>query len=229
MKSKTEFYKAFFEGLDKKGFIVKEPSSPDYIADIYQKDKLIAFFTKQDAVLKNPFIEASEKLIERVQAMAETTAIACGICSDKPYEDDKITQDKNKVVKINEHNNVVLACKHHPLFHYVLSTYRMDRENNNTPMQRQYFYNKEEAFESFATRSGLVDEKKLFSETDLKIIHAGLVKMRTIDEDLSHDDMDSVERLVDKIEDILPELYKKEKAFEFSKMFNFFDVGMERE
>ena len=150
------------------------------------------------------------------------------LTSDKPYEDDKVTKDKNGATKINEHNGVVLACKHHPLLHYVLCTYRMDKENNDTPMQRQYFYNKEEAFENFATRSGLVDEKKMFSETDLKIIHAGLVKMRTVDDDLTHDDIDSVQRLVDKIEDILPELYKKDKTFEFAKMFNFLDVGMER-
>ena len=174
MKSKTEFYKAYFEALDKKGFQVKQPSSPDYIADIYHKDKPIAFFTKQDAVLKNPFVDIPEKLLERVQAMAETTAIACGICSDMPYDKDKVKEEANKVVKINEHNGVVLACKHHPLFHYVLSTYRMDKENNNAPMQRQYFYNKDEAFESFAVRSGLVDEKKLFSETNLKIIHTCL-------------------------------------------------------
>ena len=30
MKSKVEFYKAFFEELEKKGFGVAQPSSPDY-------------------------------------------------------------------------------------------------------------------------------------------------------------------------------------------------------
>lgn len=96
-------------------------------------------------------------------------------------------------------------------------------------MQRQYFYNKEQAFESFATRSGLIDEKKLFSETDLKVIHSGLIKMRTIDDDLTADDLESVERLVDKIEDLIPELSKKEKSKDFSRFFNFGEQGMERE
>ena len=84
MKSKSEFYKAFFENLDNKGFTVKQASSPDYIADIYHKDKLLAFFTRQDQVLKNPFAEVPQKFVDRIQSMAETTAIACGICSDKP-------------------------------------------------------------------------------------------------------------------------------------------------
>lgn len=227
MKSKTEFYQSYFEALQKKGFTVQPSTSPDYVADIYYKDKLIAFFTKNDLVMKNPFVEVQDKLMDRVQILAKTTAVACGICSDKPYDEENSVKLPNSLYKINEHNGVVLACKHHPLFEYVLCTYRND-ENKN-PIQRQYFYNKDNAFESFATRSGLIDEKRLFSETDLKIIHAGLVKMRTIDSDLTQDDLNSVERLVDKIEDIIPELQKKEKALDFSWLFNSMERGIERE
>jgi len=227
MKSKTEFYQSYFEALQKKGFTVQPSTSPDYVADIYHKDKLIAFFSKNDMVMKNPFVEVQDKLMDRVQILAKTTAVACGICSDKPFDEETAAKLPNNLYKINEHNGVVLACKHHPLFEYVLCTYRND-ENKN-PIQRQYFYNKDAAFESFATRSGLIDEKRLFSETDLKIIHAGLVKMRTIDSDMTQDDLNSVERLVDKIEDIIPELQKKEKTLDFSWLFNSMERGIERE
>lgn len=227
MKTKAEFYQSYFEALQKKGFTVQPSTSPDYVADIYHKDKLIAFFTKNDMVMKNPFVEVQDKLMDRVQTLAKTTAVACGICSDKPFDEETAEKLPNKLCKINEHNGVVLACKHHPLFEYVLCTYRND-ENKN-PIQRQYFYNKDAAFESFATRSGLIDEKRLFSETDLKIIHSGLVKMRTIDSDLTQDDLNSVERLVDKIEDIVPELQKKEKSLDFSWLFNSMERGIERE
>lgn len=227
MKSKTEFYQSYFEALQKKGFTVQPSTSPDYVADIYHKDKLIAFFTKNDTIMKNPFVEVQDKLMDRVQTLAKTTAVACGICSDKPFDEEAAVKLPNNLYKINEHNGVVLACKHHSLFDYVLCTYRND-ENKN-PIQRQYFYNKDAAFESFATRSGLIDEKRLFSETDLKIIHVGLVKMRTIDSDLTQDDLNSVERLVDKIEDIIPELQKKEKALDFSWLFNSMERGIERE
>ena len=37
MKTKVEFYKAFFEELEKKGFGVAQPSSPDYVVDIQFK------------------------------------------------------------------------------------------------------------------------------------------------------------------------------------------------
>lgn len=228
MKSKTEFYKAYFEVLEKKGFSVRPPSSPDYVADFYHRDRPIAFFAKHDAVVKNPFVEVDEKLLDKLQTLAKTTAIASGICSDKPYDDAIAAKEKNGVVKINEHNGVVLACKQHPIFDYVLSTYRKDAENENTAIQRQYFYGKEAAFEDFALRSGLVDEKKMFSETELKILHAGLVKMRTIDNDLGAEDLNSVGELIDKIEDIIPELGKKERAFDFTKLFSQFENMLER-
>lgn len=228
MKSKTEFYKAFFETIEKKGFSIRPPSSPDYVADLYHRDKPIAFYGKQDAVIKNPFVEVDEKLIDRLQSLARTTAIGCGICSDKPYDDTLAAKEQGGVVKINEHNGVVLACKHHPIFDYVLSTYRKDAEHGNAAIQRQYFYNRDAAFENFALRSGLVDEKKLFSETELKVLHAGLVKMRTVDNDLDAEDLNSVAALIDRIEDIVPELSKKERAFDFTKLFSQIENVLER-
>ncbi len=158
--------------------------------------------------------------MERLQALAKSTAIGCGICSDRPYDEAMAAQDKSGLVKINEHNGVVLVCKQHPIFDYVLSTYRKDMEHGGAPIQRQYFYNKEAAFEDFALRSGLVDEKKLFTETELKILHAGLVKLRTEDQELDKDGMESVAALVERIEDIVPELGKKERTFDFMKLFS---------
>lgn len=228
MKSKTEFYKTYFETLEKKGFSIQPPSSPDYVADIYHRDRQIAFYAKQDTIIKNPFVEVDEKLMDKLQSLAKTTAIGCGICSDKPYDEAVSAKEQNGVVRINEHNGVVLACKHHPIFDYVLSTYRKDTENSNTAIQRQYFYTKEAAFENFALRSGLVDEKKLFSETELKILHAGLVKMRTVDNDLDAEDLNSVAALIDRIEDIVPELCKKERAFDFTKLFSQIENVLER-
>ena len=209
-----------FETLEKKGFSIRPPSSPDYVADIYHKNRQIAFYGRQDAIIKNPFADVEEKLMERLQALAKSTAIGCGICSDRPYDEAAATQDKSGLVKINEHNGVVLVCKQHPIFDYVLSTYRKDMEHGGAPIQRQYFYNKEAAFEDFALRSGLVDEKKLFTETELKILHAGLVKLRTEDQELDQDGMESVAALVERIEDIVPELGKKERAFDFMKLFS---------
>lgn len=102
MKSKTEFYQAYFETIEKKGFSIRPPSSPDYVADIYHREKPIAFYSKQDAIIKNPFVEVDVKLIDRLQSLAKTTAIACGICSDKPYDEALTGKEQGGAVRINE-------------------------------------------------------------------------------------------------------------------------------
>lgn len=108
MKTKVEFYKAFFEELEKKGFGVAQPSSPDYVVDIQFKGKTIAFYTKVDMIEKNPFVEVPEKQMERLWSMARATASLCGICSDQPYEEEKAEKLRNGVMKLNEHNGVIL-------------------------------------------------------------------------------------------------------------------------
>ena len=225
MKSKVEFYKAFFEELEKKGFGVDKPSSPDYVVDILFKGKTVAFYTKNDMIEKNPFEDIPEKQMERLWSIAKATVSLCGICNDKPYDDQKTEKLNNNVMKFNEHNGVILACKQHPLLGYVLSTYKQDTQNNNRPIQRQYFYNKEEAFESFAVRSGLVDEKKLFTESELKILYDGLIKVSTQDESLSQDQLEEVGKLVNRMEELLPELHKEEKRFDMSKLLDAISFG----
>lgn len=229
MKSKVEFYSAFFEELEKKGFGVASPSSPDYVADILFKGKPIAFYTKNDMIEKNPFVETQEKQMERLWDIAKATASLCGICSDQPYDEQKAIKMVNGVVKINEHDGTVLACKHHPLLGYVLSTYRQETPDGK-PVQRQFFYNKDEACESFAVRSGLVDARKLFSETQMRFIHAGLVKLRTQDEEFSEEDLKEIGRLVDRVEELMPDLHKEEKIFDFKRILDIFSMGngMER-
>ncbi len=230
MKSKVEFYQAFFAELEKKGFGVAEPSSPDYVVDIQFKQKTIAFYTKADLLEKNPFVEVPEKQMERLVSMAKATASLCGICSDQPYEEEKVQKLANGVVKVNEHNGVVLACRKHPLFDYVLSTYKQDAQNGNRPIQRQYFYSREEAFESFATRSGLIDGRKLFTEKQLEVIHAGLVKMCTLDEGLSEEELKETGELINRIEELVPQLYREERKFDVTRLLNALSYGngMER-
>lgn len=61
MRSKTDFYRLFFEQLARKGFDVKRSQSSDYIADIYYKNQLVAYFSKADTVIQNPFVAVKDK------------------------------------------------------------------------------------------------------------------------------------------------------------------------
>ena len=51
MRSKTDFYRIFFEQLARRGFQPRRSESSDYIADIYHKGQLIGYFSKADTVL----------------------------------------------------------------------------------------------------------------------------------------------------------------------------------
>lgn len=219
MRTKKEFHKAYFENLAASGFVVKKSASADYLADIYSGGQIMAFFTKQDLIIKNPFLEVPDRIWDTINDRARAVALRCGICTEKPYNEAKAEKMKNGVVKLNELNGVVLTCKKHPLFDYVFSSYRADPENNGQAIQRLYYYNKSAAYQDFAIRAGLVDEKKLFNETEMKVIHAGLVKMMTVDNDLCQDDFNSVARLIDRIEDVLPELKRQDQAFDYDREF----------
>ena len=117
---------------------------------------------------------------------------------------------------------MTLACKEHHLFGYVFSTYRTAPDSGEM-LARQVFYNKEFAGQDFAKRSGLVDEKALFSEEELRVLHAGLVKMSILDHDVSNDARESVERILDKIEEIMPELREADMDFDFDMEFGLND------
>ena len=221
MRSKTDFYRLFFEQLARKGFDVKRSQSSDYIADIYYKNQLVAYFSKADTVIQNPFIAVKEKVMRLINDTAQNTAVKAGICRDCPYTDanEKLP---NGSYKLAEYNGVTLACKEHHLFGYVFSTYRTAPDSGEM-LARQVFYNKEFAGQDFAKRSGLVDEKALFSEEELRVLHAGLVKMSILDQDVSNDAREFVERILDKIEEIMPELREADMDFDFDMEFGLSD------
>lgn len=217
MKSKTEFYKKFFEALTKQGFEVKRSTSADYLADLYYKDQLVAFYTRMDTIEKNPFVTVPDRLMSAIHDLARQTALQAGICVEKPYTD-KDPKIANGVYKLSEYNDVILACKHHPMFEYVFSTYRLSPENG-TPVQRQYFYNKEEALENFAVRSGLIDEKKLFSEEELVLIHSELIKFMITPNDKTVEQFERAGIIIERIEELLPALKDREIHLEFELEF----------
>ena len=157
MRSKTDFYRLFFEQLARRGFEIRRSESSDYIADLYFKRQLVAYFTKADTVVQNPFVSVKDKVLRLIHDTAQATALKAGICTECPYTEanEKLP---NGSYKLSEYNGVTLACKQHHLFGYVFSTYRTAPESGEI-IDRQTFYNKEFAGQDFAKRSGLIDEK----------------------------------------------------------------------
>lgn len=219
MKNKSEFHKAFFEALSKLGYTVKKSASADYYADIYKDGQIMAFYLPNDTIEKNPFIAVKDKIMDEIKDLARTTALRCGICSEKPYDEQQNQKLPGGAFLISRFNDVALAAKYHPLFDYVFRTYRLSPENDK-PMQVQYHYNKAAAMEDYALRAGLVDARKLFSETELTLIHDQLVKFQiSPHNDKTVEEFQTVCAAIDRIEEIVPELKDREVTLDFEHEF----------
>jgi len=218
LKSKIEFYQAFYERLAVQKIEARKSTSADYLVDLWHNGQNIAFFTKAEHIEKNPFIEVNGKIMDAVRETARSTALRCGICSDKPYDENKNEKLANGSYKLAEFNGTVMACKYHHLFDYVFSTYKQTPDNAQ-PIQRQYFYNKNDAMQDFAIRSGLVDERQFFSTDELTAIHLNLVKRRiTPDNDMFHHEIQALDAIVEKIENIMPELADAEITVDLDQL-----------
>jgi len=67
-----------------------------------------------------------------------------------------------------------------------------------------YFSNYEAAKEDFATRGGLVNRYKMFSETEMKLLRQGLVFLGKNSASLTAEQMTNVGKIIEKIEMIIP-------------------------
>ena len=218
MKVKNEFYKAFFESLNKLGYEVKKSSSADYYADIYKNGQIVAFYLPNDMIEKNPFITVTDQVMDEIKDLARHTALRCGICTEKPYTDQNQKLPGGAFL-LSQFNDVALACKYHPLFDYVFRTYRLSPDNQK-PMQIQHYYNKAEAMEQFAVRAGLVDARKLFTETELTLIHDQLVRFQiSPNNDKTVEEFQTVGAAIDRIEEIVPELKEREITLDYEQEF----------
>jgi len=218
MKSKNEFYKAYFEALNRLGYDVKKSTSADYYADIYKSGQIVAFYLPNDTIMKNPFITVTDKVMDEIKDLARTTALRSGICVDKPYTDQSQKLPGGAYL-LAQFNDVVLAAKYHPLFDYVFRTYRLSPESDK-PMQTQHYYNKAEAMEQFALRAGLVDARKLFSETELTLIHDQLVIFQiSPNNDKTVDEFKTACAVIDRMEELVPSLKEREITLDYEQEF----------
>jgi hypothetical protein len=202
LKSKLDFYIAFYEQLAVNGFQAYVPyTKENHIADICVKGYNIAHFTKADTIEPNPYAEGVEEgTIEKIRDIAKSTALTFGICTEKPYNEAKNEQLPDGSYKLAEVDGAVLSCVRHPLLGYVFSAQGQDGG-------RQDFYNKADAKQGFAIVSGLVDENRFFTEKGLTAIYDNLMKqLMTPDNGLDSEAVRESEYILAKIEDLMPAL-----------------------
>jgi len=106
--------------------------------------------------------------------------------------------------KFAQFNGVMLAARMDAdgLLDFV--TWRQTHGNTGVETGNYFADNYEAAKEDFTTRAGLVNRLKMFSETELKLIHQGLVHFGADFSQLTVQQMMSVGKIIEKVEIIVP-------------------------
>jgi hypothetical protein len=89
------------------------------------------------------------------------------------------------------------------------------RDHNGNRETGHYLACYADAKEDFAARSGLIDRRKLFTETELRLIRSGLAELGDITPDRGFSEMKAIRALVEKIDDIvIPKIARQEQDAE---------------
>jgi hypothetical protein len=111
--------------------------------------------------------------------------------------------------KMCELGKIVLAAKMMNYGYLEYVTWQQDLEKTRVDAGH-YFTDYEAAKEDFASRAGLIDRNKLFTETEMKLIRQGLVHLGINFPDLTHEQNTLLGKVVEKIEMIVPEIQEHE-------------------
>ncbi|MHB8064911.1 MAG: hypothetical protein ACYDG2_20195 [Ruminiclostridium sp.] len=136
------------------------------------------------------------------------------------------TKGFEKYKLLAEYNNVIFAaCEVTSLdltMHKVQSlnyvTWEKDRDASDNGVCTGHYFDDhyEAAKEDFAARSGLVRKDKIFSETEMVAVYAGLVKLDSIDESIKNKISNLIPDIEDKIYEKKPQFHENEKYEEES-------------
>lgn len=113
---------------------------------------------------------------------------------------------------LSEYNGVVLAARDDSKKAYEhgmeFATWEYS-DDRSSFINGKYTTDYDKAKEDFAVRCGLVNRYKMLSETELKLIHQGLVHLGANYPHLTSEQMTNVGKLIEKVEMIVPEIQER--------------------
>jgi hypothetical protein len=208
LKSKIDFYIAFYEQLALQGFRAYKSSydyDNKYLADICFKGYNIAHLTKTDHIVPNPHAEIPLGAMEHLKYIALETAQKFAACTEPPYDERVCEQTPDGSYILAQCGNMVLACASHHLFGYVFYTLEQPDENSE-PHDYQTFFAQSDAARDFAVKSGLIDRQELFTESELAAIHNNLIRVLIMpNNDLDVEAVREIDAIITKTQHLVPD------------------------
>ncbi len=185
----------FIRCIRERGYLIEENNIKGQIGEIHLNGESLCILFENGELSTNAYRELSvihRNVKEYLRAFENAEALEVNGLIDG-YK------------KLFEFNGYVLAMRKNTYHEYEFVTWHYSPDHQSVNIGR-YFSDYENAKENMAIRSGLIDSMKLFSETDLKLIHSSLVAYVGINSDIEHQQEKAIGGLLDKIEVIVPEI-----------------------
>lgn len=105
---------------------------------------------------------------------------------------------------ISEFGNHLLAAKQSKDNEISFVTWQYDYDRSGVTLGHYYETNYEDALKDFTVRSGLIDEKQLFTEKEMTVLYQSCVFRGKNDDDLTFESEQELHTVIEKLEDNLP-------------------------
>lgn len=145
----------------------------------------------------NPLVTEREQLHNLLLEMKQTHDL---YAQAKPLLCDGVTDFR----LISDFGNYLLAAKLGTDNEVRFTTWQYDYDRTGVTLGHYYETNYEGAKKDFALRAGLIDEKQLFTEEELVILHDSCVFRGRNDDDITFDDERKLEAVMEKVESNIP-------------------------
>jgi hypothetical protein len=122
--------------------------------------------------------------------------------------EDMQQQNVTNFRRLAMYNRIVLAARMRGDSSMEYVTWQQDHDNAGVSLGH-YFTDYDKAKEDFAVRGGLVNRYKMLNETELKLIHQGLVHLGADYPHLTTEQMTNVGKLIEKVEIIVPAIQER--------------------
>ncbi len=195
--------KEFIRVLSKAGYDYV-PNANDGRDAIFKHGKEVAVIGEENMVL---YYSQNRKHAEKILDIRNAVNEYVVPFQTAKNENAEVTQGYYKLL---QWNSAVLCAKQMADESFQFVTWQKDKSNDgfNTG---HYFVDFGEAKNDFSKRADLINHDMLFTETQLKVIHAGLVSYAELDPVMDFGKEIEVGNLIDKIEALIPELVEQKE------------------
>ena len=185
------------------GFTIRKEnkeSDPELLLTAFMGEKEVCCFEQSGAMRffrDNPLVEQREELHSLLLTMKEPFDL---------YLDAKPLEFVEGYRLITDFKNHLLAARLGEDKQLHFTTWQYDYDRTGVTIGHYYEQNYQGALQDYMLRSGLVSEQERFTEDELVVLHDACVFRGRADDEISYDDEQKLQAVMEKVESNIPHL-----------------------